>query len=85
MVEWRQDIPDLGTPIVKVHNSVYAIELHPETGHLWVGHNFEGIHVIDSEQKKSIKSLQLNKVTIFDIKFFENLAFVGGGDGVQRS
>jgi WD40 repeat protein len=82
VVEWKQDIPDLGTPIVQVHNSVYAIELHPETGYLWVGHNFEGIHVIDAEQKKSIKSLQFNKTTIFDIKFFENFAFVGGGDGV---
>lgn len=82
VVEWQQDIPDLGTPVAKVHNSVYAIELHKETEQLWVGHNFEGIHVIDPKEKKSVKSLQLNKTTIFDIKFFENLAFVGGGDGV---
>lgn len=82
VVEWRQDIPDLGTPIVKVHNSVYAIELHGETGELWVGHNFEGVHVVDPVAKKSLKSIQLNKAAIFDIKFAENLAFIGGGDGV---
>lgn len=82
VVEWKQDIPDLGTPIVKVHNSVYAIELHDATGHLWVGHNFEGIHVVDPVDKKSLKSIRLNKSTIFDIKFVENLALIAGGDGV---
>lgn len=82
VVEWRQSIPDLGTPVAKVHNSVYAVELHEASGHLWVGHNFEGIHVINPIEKVGVKSLQLNKAAIFDIKFHENLAFIAGGDGV---
>lgn len=82
VVEWKQSIPDLGVPVAKVHNSVYAVELHEASGNLWVGHNFEGIHIIDPHNKTSVNSLQLAKAAIFDIKIHNNIALVGSGDGV---
>lgn len=82
VVEWRQSVPDLGVPVAKVYNSVYAVEFHEASGNLWVGHNFEGIHVIDPQKKIALNSVQLAKTTIFDIKFYDNIALVGTGDGV---
>ncbi len=82
VVEWNQAVPDLGVPIAKVHNSIYTIELHPNSGQLWIGHNFDGIHIINPRKKTSEHSLQLSKSAIFDIKFYENIALVGSGDGV---
>lgn len=82
IVEWQQKVPDLGVPVAKVHNSVYAAALHRPSGELWIGHNFEGIHVIDPIQKKSLRSLQLGNSPIFDIKFCDAVALVAGGDGI---
>lgn len=82
VVEWNQAIPDLGVPIARVHNSIYAVELHRNSGQLWVGHNFDGIHVINPRKKAAEHSLKLSKSAIFDIKFYEEIALVGSGDGI---
>ncbi|GAB4006140.1 hypothetical protein GCM10028808_07490 [Spirosoma migulaei] len=82
VVRWRLDRPDLGELIATVPASVYALALYPNNGLLWVGQNYEGIHVIDSVLKQEVASLKLTSAAIFDIKFYKNDAFVALSDGV---
>ena len=82
VVRWRLDRPDLGELIAMVPASVYALALYPPTGLLWVGQNYEGIHVIDPALKQEVASLKLTSAAIFDIKFYKNDAFVALSDGV---
>lgn len=81
VVQWHLDRPDMGDLIANVQASVYALALHPDTGLLWVGQNYEGIHVIKPAQKQKITSLKLTSAAIFDIKFYKNDAFVALSDG----
>jgi WD40 repeat protein len=82
VVRWRLDRPDLGELIATVPASVYALAFNPSNGLLWVGQNYEGIHVIDPAQKQEIASLKLTSAAIFDIKFYKNDAFIALSDGV---
>ena len=81
VVEWDFLEPDNGKLIAKVANSVYALCLLKDYNQLLVGHNFEGIHLIDLTNNKELKSLKLTDAAIFDIKFFEGKIYVATGDG----
>ena len=50
IVEWKLDGSEHGKMLAKVSNSVYAMSVIKETGHLIVGHNYEGIHIIDIDK-----------------------------------
>lgn len=82
VVEWDLDHPKDGKLIAKLPNSVYALEVDRERNLLVIGHNFEGIHVIDLSENKELWSLQLTNQAIFDIKIFGKEIFVGTGDGI---
>jgi WD repeat-containing protein 61 len=82
VVEWDFDHPKDGRLIAKLPNSVYALEVDRERNLLIIGHNFEGIHVIDLNENKEIWSLQLTNQAIFDIKVYGNEILLGTGDGV---
>ena len=82
VVRWQLDRPDLGDLIANVPASVYALALHPESNLLWVGQNYNGLHLIDPALKQEIRSLKLGSAAIFDIKFYRNDAFVALSDGV---
>lgn len=82
VVEWDLDDPKVGKLIAKLPHSVYALEVDKERNLLFIGHNFEGIHVIDLYKNKEIWSLKFTDQAIFDIKIVGNEAFVGTGDGV---
>ncbi|WP_337040461.1 WD40 repeat domain-containing protein [Emticicia sp. 17c] len=82
VVRWNLQKPDVGELIAKVTNSVYAMAYVPKENHLWIAQNQEGIHVIDLETKKEIRSLKLASALYFDIQFYDNQAFVAGSDGV---
>ena len=82
VVRWQLDRPDLGDLIARVPASVYALALDPATGWLWIGQNFEGLHVIDPESKSERRSLKLTSAAIFDIKIYKQTAFVALADGV---
>lgn len=81
VVVWNHEDPDKGEVVAKVPNSVYSIGYGAEEDLLYVGHNFDGLHVIDWRNKKEIGSLQLTKGEIFDIKRWKEFIFVGTGDG----
>lgn len=82
VVEWDQEHPKDGTLIAKLPHSIYALEVDRERNLLIIGHNFEGIHVIDLNENKEIWNLKLTDQPIFDIKVFGTEILVGTGDGL---
>lgn len=82
VVRWQLDRPDRGELMAQVPASVYALALHPTSGLLWVGQNYEGLHLIDPVQKREISSLKLTSAALFAIVFHQNDAFVAMADGV---
>lgn len=82
VVEWNLANPDLGKPVANVANSVYSIYLDEARNEIWIGHNYEGVHVGDPIQRKSLASIALSKEAIFAISGFKNDIFIGSGDGV---
>ncbi|WP_128543001.1 WD40 repeat domain-containing protein [Larkinella soli] len=82
VVRWQLDKPDLGTLLARVPASVYAIAFDPEQKQLWVGQNYDGIHVLTPSDKQEIRSAQITPAAIFDIRFHEDTAWVALSDGV---
>ncbi|HSY60369.1 MAG TPA: WD40 repeat domain-containing protein [Cytophaga sp.] len=81
VVAWDLNKPDEGKLVAKLPNSVYALCFVPETHELFIGHNFEGIHVIDTDTHTEKKSAQITKSAIFDIKKYQDWLLVATGDG----
>ncbi len=81
IAHWDLNNPDFGEMVAKVENSVYALSFIKEKNQLIVGHNYEGIHLIDVQQKKEIKSAQITKSAIFDIKQVGNIILSACSDG----
>lgn len=82
VVRWHLDRPDLGDLIAQVSASVYALCYEAAQNRLWVGQNYEGLHLIDPDQKREVGSLKLTNAAIFDIKLYRDTAYVALSDGV---
>lgn len=82
VVEWDLDNPKDGKLIARLPHSVYALATDCLRNLLFIGHNFEGIHVIDLNESKEVWSLKLTDQAIFDIKVFGDEVYIGTGDGV---
>lgn len=82
VVRWHLDRPDLGKLIAQIPASVYALCYDPDRNRLWVGQNYEGIHLIDPTTETEIASLKLTTAAIFDIKIYRNTVIAALGDGV---
>jgi WD40 repeat protein len=82
VVSWDLDHPESGQLIARLPSSIYALHFHRASGSLLAGQNFEGIHVLDPENKKELGSLHLTKAAIFDIQSVGDFVFVAAGDGV---
>ena len=82
VVEWDLDHPKDGKLLARLPHSVYALEVDPKRNTLIVGHNYEGVHVIDLVEKKESWSLKLGTAAIFDLKIFGDQLYVATGDGV---
>ncbi len=81
IVEWKLDGEENGKMIARVSNSVYSLITIRETGHLIVGHNYEGIHIIDLEKGIESGSLKLTDSAIFDLKKDNNYLYIATGKG----
>jgi len=81
VAEWSLDEPDKGKMLAKLSNSVYALFYYEERNLLIVGENFDGIHLIDLEEKKEVASKKLGAAAIFDIKVLSGRIFVALGNG----
>lgn len=78
---WDMQNPETGQLIAKMKNSVYAIHYIKDENLVVAGQNYEGIHLINPNERKEISSLQMSKSQIFDIKSYERKLFIGSGDG----
>ncbi|WMN10821.1 WD40 repeat domain-containing protein [Marivirga salinae] len=78
---WDLKDPELGTMVAKVQNSVYALHYLKENNQLIVGHNYEGIHLVDVAEKQELKSAKITDSAIFDIKVVENIILTACADG----
>lgn len=81
VVSWNLQNPDQGELIARIGASVYALHFLPGPHQLWIGQNFDGLHIIDLHSKKEIKSIKITEAAIFDIKSWEQSIFVASGDG----
>jgi len=81
IVKWNLSTLEEGELIARLPNSVYAIHYLQQQDQLVVGHNYEGIHLLNWKEKKEIASLKLSSASIFDIKSFRDDLFVASGDG----
>lgn len=78
---WDLKESENGQLIAKLPNSVYALHYLPSTNLLAVGHNYDGIHLIDWEKRKEVASLNMTDQAIFDIKSFQNHLYIGDASG----
>jgi len=83
VVAWDLNNPDKGELIAKVTTSVYALQWLPEQQVLVVGHNQNGLHIIDVVGKKEIKTVPLPGGAFFDITYSgqHQRLYVGAADG----
>ncbi|MDB5258205.1 MAG: repeat-containing protein [Chitinophagaceae bacterium] len=81
VVAWDMEQPDQGELVAKVANSVYAMALDPLTQRLWIGQNFEGLHLIDCLTRKEIRSAAITDSYIFSILHRNGLLYCACGDG----
>ena len=81
VVKWNFNQPNQGQLVAKMQHSVYALHSIPDRNLLIVGHNFQGIHVIDLNKNKEQGSLALTSAAIFDIKCADDTLLVATGSG----
>lgn len=79
VVEWTK--ADLGKPIAKVENSVYAMFNIAAENKLWIANNSKGLHLIDTQEMREILNVPLGKVSMFDIQKYGNSLIVGDNIG----
>ncbi|GAB2768964.1 WD40 repeat protein [Hymenobacter luteus] len=81
---WSVTTPEQdGELVAKVENSVYALRHLPDRNLLVLGHNFQGIQVIDLAEKKLAYATALPPAAIFDLAYSEarQRLYVALGDG----
>lgn len=81
VVLWDLTQPDKGTLVARLQNSIYALHYLLPQDRVVIGHNYEGIHLVDWKNKKEVGSLQFTKAAIFDIQSQGELLFAATGDG----
>lgn len=85
VVAWNLagDEEPTGELIAQVPGSVYALRYRSATHHLLVGHNHQGVQVLDLTDKHVVRALPLPPTAIFDLALSETLgrAWAALGDG----
>ena len=72
-----------GELLARVQNSVYALRHLPALNMLALGHNFQGVQVLDLDGRQLVQATALPPVAIFEIVFSERRQrlYVALGDG----
>lgn len=81
IAQWDLTKPQEGRMLAKVPSSVYALCYYKERNALIVGQNFDGIHIIDLNERKEKGSIKLGDMQIFDIKVINDRIFCALGNG----
>ncbi len=82
VVAWDLENPEVGTMVAKVHNSVYAMAFDKIADKLYIGHNFEGVHMLDIASKTTHNSSRITESYIFDILIINDQILCACGDGI---
>ncbi|WP_223649563.1 WD40 repeat domain-containing protein [Hymenobacter psoromatis] len=73
VVGWNSADPEAdGELLAQVENSVYALRELPARGLLLLGHNFQGVQVLDLQTKTLAFATALPPVAIFDLVYAES-------------
>ncbi len=80
--QWNLAQPDQVQLVAQLPASVYALHYQPVSRRLWIGQNFEGLHLIDLDSLREIKSLKITASAIFDIKSDGDNLFAATSDGM---
>ena len=81
VVQWDRNEPELGKLVAQVENSVYALDYVPDENKLYIGHNFQGVHLIELDTNKESKSIKFTDAYIFDMKLIGPFLYCLCGDG----
>lgn len=86
VVRWHLAAADpdaTGELVAHVGGSVYALRHRPATNHLLVGHNRQGVQVIDLATRAVVRAPALGAAPIFDLALDETMgrAWAALGDG----
>lgn len=81
VVSWNLHDSENGQLIAKLPNSVYGLHYLQQNDLLAVGHNYDGIHLLDWRNKEEIGSLNMTESAIFDINSIGDLLLVGDTSG----
>jgi WD40 repeat protein len=82
VVLWDLNHPEEGQLIAKVPNSIYSLHYLAKENLLIAGQNYEGIHILDWQNKKEMASLKLGPAAIFDIQSYGNDLLIASSDGM---
>lgn len=82
VIQWDLRKPDLGNLVARAGTSVYALAMNAHDNALWIGQNYEGIQVLNTQDNKIEKTSKITAAAIFDIRFAGEKALVALGDGV---
>ncbi len=82
VVQWNLQKPDVGKVVAQISGSIYAMVFDEESGILWIGQNFEGVHGILVADQTRIFSIQLPQLAIYSIEIMDGHVWVGHQDGL---
>ena len=81
VILWDLRNTEGGEMIARIPSSIYSLKYDKEEGFLYVGQNNEGIHKIDFNEKKEVKSINLGKHRLFDMEIIDNRLWVALSTG----
>lgn len=81
VVYWDMKESEDGQLVAKLPNSVYALHHLSNEDLLAVGHNYDGVHLLDWKARKEVGSLNMTKSAIFDIQSYGDHLIVGDTSG----
>ncbi len=82
---WDLRMPDLGHLVAQIPSSSYALAFDQSRQLLALGHNHDGIHVIDWATKAKVGSLSFTKHQIFSLLIKDKTLFAATADGILHT
>jgi len=83
IAKWDLSKPKDAELSARVESSVYALKVDEECGMLLIGHNHEGLHIVDPVNREEVKRVPLvGCKAIFDIQVFQKTYFILTESGI---
>jgi WD40 repeat protein len=82
---WDLLQPELGQLAAQIPASVYALAFDKVLNLLAVGHNHDGVHLINWLDKTELASLSFTKSQVFSLCLAGDTLFAGTGDGILHA